>query len=252
MYSSNHLEAALNALDRQPRKISAADWPGHLENLDTPGLYAWWVDEKGALDLIEGICLQIAAGRIYLGQAGATRWPSGYRPSSTLRTRIRGSHLGNRIGKSTFRFTFAASLLGVIDLKVIEHKELEKSSEKRLSQWMRAHLEVEPSDVRTKIEELREYLRKPPPTTVSVERANPSTPKSSVKLHEEIVDILQEHKEEWLTTKKISELVNKRGRYRKKDGSAVTAFQIHGRTKNYPHLFDRDGSRVRLKNPHSH
>jgi hypothetical protein len=282
MYPSDQLEAALEALDRQPRKISAAKWSGHLSNLDVPGLYAWWVDEEGARDISEGIGLPMAAGRIYVGQAGATRWPSGDRPSSTLRTRIRGSHLGSRIGKSTFRYTLAASLRRVLDLKVIGHRELDKRSERRLSQWMGEHLEVavhpfsdrdtlkdlenqvlakldpplnlndvEQNDVRTKIEKLRENLRKPSPTTVSIEKADLATPKSSVKLHEEIVDILQEHVE-GLTTEMIAALVNKRGRYRKRDCSAVTAFQIHGRIKNYPHIFDRDGTRARLKNPPSH
>jgi tetratricopeptide (TPR) repeat protein len=34
---------------------------------------------------------------------------------------------------------------------------------------------------------------------------------------------------------------------RKKDGSAITDFQIHGRTKNYPQYFNREGSMVSLK-----
>jgi hypothetical protein len=70
--------------------------------------------------------------------------------------------------------------------------------------------------------------------------------RASVTLHEEIADILRAHGNPWMTTQEIADAVNERGRYRKKDGSAVTAFQIHGRTKNYSHLFDRDGSRVRL------
>ena len=51
--------------------------------------------------------------------------------------------------------------------------------------------------------------------------------------------ILLESDEEWLTTKQLAELVNQRRRYRKKDGSDVTPYQIHGRTKNYAHLFER-------------
>ena len=50
-----------------------------------------------------------------------------------------------------------------------------------------------------------------------------------------------------MTTEKIAEAVNERDNYRKKDGSAVTAFQIHGRTRNYAHLFEREGSKVRLR-----
>ncbi|MCH9019239.1 MAG: hypothetical protein IIA73_02595 [Proteobacteria bacterium] len=70
-------------------------------------------------------------------------------------------------------------------------------------------------------------------------------------LHKEIEDILKQQGKTWLTTAELAKLVNKRGRYRKKDGSKVTAFQIHGRTRNYPDLFDRDGSRVRLKSSRS-
>ncbi len=40
--------------------------------------------------------------------------------------------------------------------------------------------------------------------------------------------------------------VNRRGRYEKRDGSAVTAFQVHGRTRQYSRMFERDGSRARL------
>jgi hypothetical protein len=68
-----------------------------------------------------------------------------------------------------------------------------------------------------------------------------------VKLHEEIDAILRKHGGGWMTTQGIADAVNRRGRYTKRDGSAVTPYQVHGRTKNYPHLFDRDGSRVRLK-----
>lgn len=70
---------------------------------------------------------------------------------------------------------------------------------------------------------------------------------TKITLHEEIADILRDGPSGWMSTQKIADLVNARGRYRKKDGSTVTDFQIHGRTRNYSDLFDRDGSRVRLK-----
>ena len=67
-------------------------------------------------------------------------------------------------------------------------------------------------------------------------------------LHEEISDILREHGNRWMTTTEIARLVARRGRYIKRDGTSdVSAFQVHGRTKNYTRLFERDGSRVRLK-----
>lgn len=68
-----------------------------------------------------------------------------------------------------------------------------------------------------------------------------------VTLHEEIADVLREHRNAWMTTGQLADEVNGRGRYRKRDGSRVSAFQIHGRTRNYPSLFERDDSRVRLR-----
>ncbi len=66
-----------------------------------------------------------------------------------------------------------------------------------------------------------------------------------ITLHEEIQDILLDNNNAWMTTHEISNLVNQRGRYKKKNGSSVTDFQIHGRTRNYPDLFERNGNQVR-------
>ncbi len=66
-------------------------------------------------------------------------------------------------------------------------------------------------------------------------------------LHEEIVAILRENGNRWMSTTEIAEEVNRRGRYRKRDESRITPYQVHGRTRRYSHVFERDGSRVRLK-----
>ena len=68
-------------------------------------------------------------------------------------------------------------------------------------------------------------------------------------LHEEICDILNSNGNSWITTGELPSLVNQRGRYKKCDGSLVTDFQIHGRTRNYPDLFEREDSRVRCHPP---
>ena len=49
-----------------------------------------------------------------------------------------------------------------------------------------------------------------------------------------------------MTTQQIADELNKNGWYQKKDGSPIQAFQIHGRTRNYSHIFDRNGSTVSL------
>lgn len=65
-------------------------------------------------------------------------------------------------------------------------------------------------------------------------------------LHEAIKIILEENGVD-MSTKQIAEELNKRKIYSKKDGSLITDYQVHGRTKNYPNLFNRSGSIVSLK-----
>ena len=101
--------AAMRALDQAPVLTPARDWPdGLLHGLDGPGLYSWWVDKSGALDLSRGLGCQVLPGRIYAGQTGATKWPSGTVGRATLRSRISSQHLRGRIRGSTFRLTLAS------------------------------------------------------------------------------------------------------------------------------------------------
>ena len=98
-----------------------------------PGLYSWWVDESGALALTSGLGHRVDAGLVYLGQAGATRWPSGQRSANTLRGRLIGRHRDGSVNFSTFRRTLAASLNGV---------DAGQVDESALTDWMRRHLAV--------------------------------------------------------------------------------------------------------------
>ena len=68
-----------------------------------------------------------------------------------------------------------------------------------------------------------------------------------ILLHIEISAILENHRNSWMTTRELADLVNARGHYLKRDGTPVTAYQVHGRTKNYVRIFERDGARVRLR-----
>ena len=65
-------------------------------------------------------------------------------------------------------------------------------------------------------------------------------------LHEAIVEVLTTSGKA-MTTEEIANELNRTGTYRKKDGSKIGAFQIHGRTRNYPNLFERNKSLVSLK-----
>lgn len=64
-------------------------------------------------------------------------------------------------------------------------------------------------------------------------------------LHEAIREVLLDRGGS-MTTSEIADSINLSGSYAKRDGTPITAFQIHGRTRKYPHWFERDGSNVRL------
>lgn len=83
-----------------------------------------------------------------------------------------------------------------------------------------------------------EIAAPPPPPSVD-QTARPT-------LHEEIQRILRDRGRP-MTTKELAVAVNEAGRYRKRDGSPVAPLQIHSRTRNYAHLFEREGARVSLR-----
>ena len=102
--------------------------------LKVPGLYSWWIDEAGAVDLSRGLGHPVEAGLIYAGLAGATRWPSGKRSTNTLWSRIAGMHLGKRHEFSTFRRTLGATLAAATSSPTVD--------EDALTAWMHEHLRV--------------------------------------------------------------------------------------------------------------
>jgi len=70
-------------------------------------------------------------------------------------------------------------------------------------------------------------------------------------LHEAIIQVLKQ-KGSPMTTQEIANALNKNGLYSKRNGSSITAYQIHGRTRNYGHLFNRNGNEVSLKSKSGH
>jgi hypothetical protein len=140
--TTGQLRAAMRALDDAPNRISARDWPDGLESLDRAGLYSWWVDEQGASDLSEGLGQVVLPGRIYAGQTGATKWPSGKAGKATLASRIGANHLRGNIRGSTFRLTLASCLVSRLSLFRTARRRLDSPSERRLSAWICDHLEI--------------------------------------------------------------------------------------------------------------
>lgn len=67
-----------------------------------------------------------------------------------------------------------------------------------------------------------------------------------LKLHEAIVIVLKEYGRP-MSTREIANEVNRRGLYhRKKDNNPVPPGQISLRTKNYPLLFEKEGTLITL------
>ena len=74
------------------------------EDLEQPGLYAWYVDMAGAASIASGLGVAVGPGLVYGGEAGAGL------SRATLRSRIIGNHLRGNVTGSTFRLTLASIL----------------------------------------------------------------------------------------------------------------------------------------------
>ena len=117
-------------------RTRVASFPRPVDRVDVPGLYAWFVDGAGAAELTSGLGVSIHEGLIYAGQAG-----SGL-SRATLRSRVRGNHIGGNITASTFRQTLAAILAESLMVRREAGRALEGDGEAVLSRWMLEHLEV--------------------------------------------------------------------------------------------------------------
>jgi hypothetical protein len=114
--------------------------------LTSAGLYSWWADE----DAREVIGLALGTEippLIYVGQAGATKRPSGTPSQATLGSRIAGQHAGGNIGSSTFRLTISAILADALDLHCDATGSLRADSNATVTNWIREHLRVATVDV---------------------------------------------------------------------------------------------------------
>ncbi|CAN5359695.1 hypothetical protein BH23VER1_BH23VER1_27080 [soil metagenome] len=133
------VEAAVEALNDPNTLRSARGFPWGRSDLSAPGLYAWHVDAEGANHLSRGLGAEVPAGLIYAGQAGATTWPSCTRHSSTLLSRIRGSHLGGNVSASTWRLSLSAVLSAHL-APATSDVGLAALPKDVLTEWMREHL----------------------------------------------------------------------------------------------------------------
>lgn len=70
-------------------------------------------------------------------------------------------------------------------------------------------------------------------------------------LHAAIERVLQENNNRWMHVRELADAINEEQLYEKRDKSPVEPNQIHARTRNYEHLFDKDGPRIRLRPAHA-
>jgi hypothetical protein len=139
--ASPSAEQLVRLLSDDARAVTPASFPADAQEAARPGLYAWWADEQ-ARDLFGEVLGSALPPLIYLGQAGATRWPSGKRSSATLLSRIRGQHIGGNARSSTFRRTISSILLDALRLTPAGGGKFDKSSNDRVSAWIARHLAV--------------------------------------------------------------------------------------------------------------
>jgi hypothetical protein len=69
----------------------------------------------------------------------------------------------------------------------------------------------------------------------------------ALTLHEALARVLEDAGNEGLTGRELTDAVNRRGLYRKRNGSPVEVNQVHARINNYSDLFEKDGPKIRLK-----
>lgn len=133
--------AIVGALSDSSNAVEPKLFPSNLEQAQRPGMYAWWGDDD-ARTLLGGELGVDLPPLLYVGQAGATKWPSGKRSTATLATRIGRQHIRGNARSSTFRRTISALLLDQMELVPAGGGRLDRPSNAVVSQWIAEHLKV--------------------------------------------------------------------------------------------------------------
>jgi hypothetical protein len=106
----------------------------------THGVYAWWMSPEAIPGLQGPAHPAEQLELLYVGIA-----PKDAQSKATLRSRIRGQHLGGNIGSSTFRQSLAALLFedqGWITRWSGSRTQLVPEHNRALSEWQREHLRL--------------------------------------------------------------------------------------------------------------
>jgi hypothetical protein len=141
MTLSADAEQMVAALARHENAVDPRRFPRDQEAAARPGMYAWWGDEQARSMLGEEIGVGLPP-MLYVGQAGATSWPSGRRSSATLKSRVGSQHIRGNARSSTFRLTISCLLLRRLRLRAIPGGKLDIDSNTIVSEWIADHLRV--------------------------------------------------------------------------------------------------------------
>ena len=141
MTLSSEAEAIVHRLTDPRNAVEPALFPRDSDEVASAGMYAWWGDGHARDTLGEEIGA-VLPPLLYVGQAGATKWPSGKRSSATLASRIGQQHVRGNARSSTFRLTVSALLLNRFGLVAVTRRRLDRPSNQRVSEWIAEHLQV--------------------------------------------------------------------------------------------------------------
>ena len=140
MTGSLDTEALVLALHGE-RAVEPRAFPADRVAAARPGLYAWWGDSHARSTLGDKLDIDLPE-LLYVGQAGATRWPSGKRSSATLGSRIGSQHIRGNARSSTFRLTVSCLLVDALQLESSGGGRLDRASNLRVSEWVANHLRI--------------------------------------------------------------------------------------------------------------
>ena len=139
---SEEIDRLVALLSDFGRAVAPRAFPTDDAAADDAGLYAWWADST-ATELLSQLRGDVRPPYlIYVGQAGATMWPSGKKSTATLKSRILSNHIGGNASSSTFRLTLSAILAGPLNLGVAKPGRLLPEDNRRVSTWIKENLRV--------------------------------------------------------------------------------------------------------------
>src|SRR5688500_5588601 len=72
-------------------------------------------------------------------------------------------------------------------------------------------------------------------------------PTAAMTLHDALAHVLRESDNEGMTARELTDAVNARGLYRKRDGSPVEVNQVQARINNYNAVFVKVGAAIQLR-----